>query len=199
MTTGQELHDRLMLSPIQTADTLKALRAAIGESWPTYKLEETATMATAFSSTVFEYSLSTVTLLHRDQGPGEIYVSYSTSEPLIRVRPWWAWYDQSSAAWTVRFPSDVVSTYDGKTWYVHYQYKHPDITALSDTVYLPEDYALYFCQHWYGLKKISEANTDQRSQWVRYQETNYQLARQALLRNLTPTLKRDGAFLDRPG
>lgn len=186
MTTGLQLHNRLPISSsvATQADTVTALNYAIDQSWPSFKLAEKATTAATLVSTTFAYTLATT--IPYLLGGVRVWVNYSTTNPPRPLRDLRFSYDQSAGAWTITFSPAITSAYVGKTIDVEYQYPHPQISTISDTVYLPPSYAISAVTVWYAMRKLSEEHTDQRSFWERLLALHEPKAADALAANFIP-------------
>jgi len=158
MPSGQTIHDLLPISGSQvtTDNTLKALRAAISESWPQIKVPKYAASAGTFSATTFTYSLSALTDL-TEYGVIRVYVDPDSASdgPTIGKREW-RQYKDNSGNWQLEFSADITNKHSGKDFHVLYPAKTADISAIGDSIELPQNYLIYYCAWWYALYGLSE-------------------------------------------
>jgi len=162
MTTAQQIIDMVPFpdSVKTTASSLAAINDAIATSWPAFKLEETAS-AGIFVTLTYEYSLTAVApAIPPDLGPAEVLIDEATGLAKTIHHDYTQWYDRSGGCWYLRFSPFLVEGYVGKTFYVHYQYPHPQITGLGETVYLPIGYAVRAASLWYDFQQAAENLAD---------------------------------------
>jgi hypothetical protein len=159
-TTGTAVHDTLAVKGKTNADTLLALKAAISASWPQIRMNEYAATIATLATETYTYSLSALTLLDSELGISRLYIKREDDEPEVLTRGWRQYFDQSAGAWTLVIEPSLVEAYVGKVVNGQYQYRHPTISALTDTVYLPADYLAAYCEFWYAKNRMWENLTD---------------------------------------
>lgn len=184
--TGTNLKDLVYIASKSDTDMLKAVKAAVSQSWPNIRVNEYASAGTLAAST-YEYSLSALTTLDPLFGVGEVLIDESTSGAPVRRHGVKQYYDHSATAWTLVFDASLVSTYLGKTFYVRYQYPHALPSALTDTLYLPTSYLIPACTHWLAMYYASQENVD-RSGFERIADRSEREYVAALRANQTPAL-----------
>lgn len=140
MATGQTIVDAIAASDAVLADdtiNLAAINYCLGTLWPQWRLTERKDGGT-FASGDFDYDLSALTNIDQDVGIANVFVTpNSSSEPLEIGHRCKQYYDLDIPGWTLQVRPSIVSTFVGKTFEVTYQYPHPMLTALTDTVYAP--------------------------------------------------------------
>lgn len=143
MTTGTDV---LNCMPFTTsartaADDVKAVNFAIYKSWPYLKLEAYASVGLIVAGQT-EYDLSALTPApSREVGVAIAMIKIETDESPVVIKNVKQYYDNTLGYWTLVLGSDLVDGYADKTLYVRYQYPHPKIAAVGETVYVKPDIA----------------------------------------------------------
>jgi len=159
-TTGTAVHANLPVAGKTEANTLLALKSAVQHSWPQIRMNEYAATVATLATDTYTYSLSALTLLHPDLMLSQVYIVRDTDEPMVLTRGWTQYWDKSANAGTLTVEPWIVETYVGKVLNARYQYPHAAISALSDTLYLPQDYLEAYCAYWYAQNRLWENLTD---------------------------------------
>jgi hypothetical protein len=163
MTTGQNIHDNLPIPAATTAQTLLALKAATWSAWPMVRINEYKTSVATLSANTYEYSLSAISDLTREEGVSRVFVTATTSEPKTLVRAVRQRYVQDSAAWYLIFTAPFVTAYSGQPVHIEYQRRPAAPSAIGDTLEIPEEFAYWYAIHWYATRGIAEPHVDSRS------------------------------------
>ncbi len=198
-TTGTIIHDSLPLeSPKTAALTLLALNLAIRAAWPSIKISEYATSVATLVATTYEYSLAAVTPAPDPKlGIAQVFIVENTTLPEVSHEAVWQRYDHSDGFFKLVFAPDITRAYPTKTVNILYQRPHTAITALTDTIELPDHYLTAYCMAWYATKILSKQTVDLGG-WRDIRHDNQEDWQQALRDNhtsLMPTLgwwKSDG-------
>ena len=150
MATGTTVANLIPVDPSAKTDanSLNAINFAIAASWPNFKMA-TRTSGGTLASGTFEYSLATLTLLSRELGVAHVDIAEDTTSPKTRHRQYYQFFDSTTGAWTLVVSKAIASDYSTKTFYCTYQYAHPQLTALTETVYLPLGYAIQAASLYY--------------------------------------------------
>ena len=161
MTTGNDVITAMALSASAKADAtanLAAVNYALATAWPFWRISEYASGGTLASAT-YSYSLSTLTTIDRDAGVARVEV-IPTNCPAVdishRCRQY---YDHSASAWTLQIASSVTGKYSGYPFYVGYQYRHPALAALTETVYAPIGAVARVALEWMAMYGATAQNT----------------------------------------
>lgn len=189
MATGNTVKDGLPFdtSVITDGQIVNALNLAIAHAWPQFRLTEYEAGVVTLAAGDYDYSLAALTNLHRDLGVGVVYLVKDSDEPHVVRSDIRQIYDHSAGAWVLEVGSSLADTYSGKTLDVQYQYPHPTISAITDTIYLPLDYATYFVASWYAQRAMTKQYTE-RFMWRDLWEGWQAIWDRALARNRTPAL-----------
>lgn len=126
-------------SPRDATTDLKAVNFALVSSWPHFKMEEFAEVGT-LSSNTYEYAMGTGILDPQpslELGVAMAYIAETTLEPKVIHRGVQQRYSTSDGYWTLIVSDRLASKHSGRSLYVRYQYAHPVLTSLDDTVYMP--------------------------------------------------------------
>lgn len=133
--------------PAADASWVILLNLAIRSAWPVLRITERSTTAFTIASGTFDYSMGSLSPVpDRQLGIAKVFIqdAGATTAPdeLHKVEQY---FDGSADAWYVRLQAWQASQYNGKVANVIYQYQHPDITAIGETIYMPEDYLVHKC------------------------------------------------------
>jgi len=162
MATGTEvINDMPMDSAFKSNSTtnLAAVNAAIRSSWPMWRMTEYAQGGTLAAST-YEYSLSALTTIDPATGVAAVFVIPANSYQRDISHRCRQYYSHTDSAWTLVVAPEVITRYATSPFYVEYQYPHPVITALTDTVYAPVRALAVSALLWLSMEGASELNLD---------------------------------------
>lgn len=162
MATGNDVINYMPLSSSArtAADDLRAVNFALTASWPAFKLEEYSSAATLALGT-YEYALSALDPQPSvELGVAIAEVSVSDTEPPIVVSHVKQRYSVSDGYWTLLVPSEMARSWAGKSVYVRYQYPHPTLTSLGETVYVPLHVCSQLAMLWYAHYLATGSNYD---------------------------------------
>lgn len=160
MATGSDVVSAMALSAsvlAVSADNLKAVNFGLGKSWPNWRMTERASGGT-LASTTYEYSLSALTTIDRDAGIAKVQVVPTNSQPVDVSHRCSQYYDHSASAWTLQIDAAVTGKYTGYPFYVFYQYPHPRLAALTETVYAPVDTVAQVALLWMTMYGATSQN-----------------------------------------
>lgn len=144
---------------LSTADNLSAVNHAIGKLWKLWRMTEKKEGGTLASST-FEYSLSALSNIHADTGIANVTITPTGDYTRDISHHFQQYYDHSSTSWTLIASSAIASKYSGYAFDVHYQYPHPQLTSLDDTVYAPIHALAANALLWFAMAGATEQNVD---------------------------------------
>jgi len=194
MSDGQDVLDLVPVSDSVKADdtvNLNAINHAIATLWPLWRLTERKDGGT-FASGTYEYSLSTLTNIDPDFGISSVLCTPTSGEPIEIGHRCLQRYDHDATAWTLQVRPDIVAVFDTKTFEVIYQYPHPLLTALSDTVYAPIAALAANAVFYYAMQGATLQNVDN-AFWRAFApdyftsgEPLYQRIRNAHLKRMVP-------------
>lgn len=187
--TGTTIRNNL---PVKTApsdsEALSALKQAIAASWPMIKLRQYEAEAVTLAANTFTYALSGLSQTPSDNGIARVYLHHAANEPPRRLRGCRQYYDQDDGTWTLVVPPDIVAAYAGKALDIEYQYPHPTITNLDETITLPYDYLVDACRYWYAQIRLTDQPHDARY-WDTLMVAAREDMRESRKRALTPGLQ----------
>lgn len=186
--TGTKLANLIPVTNVTTAELLNAINWAIAHAWPQIKLTTRAENVGTLSASTFVYTLSALDPApHPDTGVAAVYVQRGNGEPPVLERRVRQRYDQSVDAWTLIFSPDAVSEFDTKAFDVEYQYPHPPIDAIGDTIYMSDAYLVPAVMYWVAQRRLTDQPHDARY-WRDIMLLNEEQMRTALKRQRTPWL-----------
>jgi hypothetical protein len=162
MATAQNILDDIALTDSAKDDVaanIKAVNFAIDSSWPSFRITEYAAAGT-FDASTFTYSLALLTTIDVQAGVSRVSVIPTNANSVDVSHRCRQYYDHSATAWTLDVAPAIAQKYHGYPFYVDYQYRHPRITTLADTVYLPIDVAADAALLWFSMFGGTEENVD---------------------------------------
>jgi len=163
VTTGTDVVNSMALDASVLADdvaNLKAVNYGVATSWPFWRMTEQAAGGT-LASTTYTYSLAALTTIDRATGVANVHVIPTSYPPVNISYRCRQYYDQSAAAWTLQIDKDITGEYNTYPFYVEYQYPHPTLTAIGQTVYAPISAVARVALEWmamYGATSQNSAN-----------------------------------------
>ena len=167
-TTGTAVWAGITADDSAKPDTtvqLAAINAAIRASHRHIMITQYAPSFGTITAQTFDYSLSSLSPApYRKLGVRRVFIQAETSTSAPpEVHDVMQYFDASTDAWNLRFAPSVVSAYATKTYDLEYLSPHLDVTALSDTIYLPFEYLQAYIDWWLARNTWSQ-NLD--SDWA---------------------------------
>lgn len=166
-TTGTTVKAALpFANSISDTDCLIAINVAVSQSWSRKKRTVYEADVATLASGTYEYALSLTTAADPKIGIAYVYIdeapalSGATLHRRVRQRR-----DDVAGTWTLIFPADIVTAYNGKGVDVEYQVPHPALTALSDDTEMPLHYLMHYVAAWYAEQQVSKTPSDSIRYW----------------------------------
>jgi hypothetical protein len=161
MATGTDVVNAIPLPASDKTDAtlnLAAVNYAIQTSWPLWRMTKIDTAGT-IDSLVYEYSLVALTDVYIGNGVAQVSVDPDDNGRRDISNHFTQYYDQTTGSW-ILVADDTALKYDGEDIEVHYQYPHPALSAIGDTVYAPIDAMAAAAFMWLSMRIATERNVD---------------------------------------